>query len=464
VLTVNRLSLSISRPAGWLMVFTALLLAVTLTSPALAHPMPNSVVLLNVHDNRIDTELQIPLVELQLAWGHAVNDSSAGLIERLGPQLRQYLKAHIRPQSPDGRFWTVLVGELAVSETQNAINGVYRELTAHVQMIPPGVDSPGVDSPVGTDVRQFTFYYDVVLHQVVTHKILVSVRQDWKRGQLAEAEPVQVGTISLDIVNNRILPLPVNLESGSTWTGFKAMVKLGTQHIADGTDHLLFLLVLLLPAPLLVVGGTVRQWGQFGGVRYSLRRLLLIVTAFTLGHSITLLLGSLNWVRLPSQPVEVLIAISILVSAIHAIRPVFPGREAWVAAGFGLIHGLAFASTLANLQLDAGPMALSILGFNVGIELMQLFVIALTIPWLMLLSRTPAYRYVRVGGAVLAGVAALAWIVERITGQANGLTRGIEQIVVYAPYILLCVALLAVYLTWHMSQSRQNSTSNTNAF
>jgi len=450
------------------MVFTALFLAVTLTSPALAHPMPNSVVLLNVHANRIDAELQIPLVELQSAWGHAVNDSSAGLIARLGPQLRQYLKTHIRPQSPDGRFWTVSVGELAVSETQNPINGVYRELTAQVQMIPPRMDLPrmdlpGADTPTNADVRQFTFYYDVVLHQVVTHKILVSVRQDWERGQLAEAEPVQVGTISLDIVNNRILPLPVNLESGSAWTGFKAMVKLGVQHIAEGTDHLLFLLVLLLPAPLLVASGSIRRWGRFGGVRYGLRRLLLIVTAFTVGHSVTLLLGSLNWIRLPSQPVEVLIAVSILVSAIHAVRPVFPGREAWVASGFGLIHGLAFAGTLANLQLNAGPMALSILGFNLGIELMQLFVIALTIPWLMLLSRTPAYHYVQVGGAVLAGVAALAWIVERITGQSNGLTRAVEQVVVYAPYVLLCLALLAVYLTWSISQHQQNSTSHTNA-
>ncbi|GAB4038859.1 HupE/UreJ family protein [Spirosoma gilvum] len=425
------------------------LLALGVSRPKLAkaHPMPNSVVLLNVHANRIDAELQIPLVELQSAWGHAVNDSSAGLVERLGPQLREYLKAHIRPQSPDGRFWTVSVGELVVHESQNPINGVYRELTAQVQMTPP----------VGADVRQFTFYYDVVLHQVMTHKILVSVRQDWERGQLAEAEPVQVGEISLDIVNNRILPLPVNMASGSTWTGFMAMIKLGAQHIAEGTDHLLFLLVLLLPAPLLVTGNPGRRfgWGKFGGIRYSLKRLLLIVTAFTVGHSITLLLGSLGWVRLPSQPVEILIAVSILVSAIHAFRPVFPGREAWVAAGFGLIHGLAFASTLANLQLDSGPMALSIFGFNLGIELMQLAIILLVIPWLMLLSRTPAYTTVRLLGALLASIAALAWIVERVSGQSNWLTKGIEAVVGYAPYGLIVLALLSLYLTWRTKQTKQ---------
>ncbi|MFD2937361.1 HupE/UreJ family protein [Spirosoma flavum] len=409
--------------------------------------MPNSVVLLNVHANRIDAELQIPLVELQSAWGHAVNDSSAGLVERLGPQLRAYLKSHIRPQSPNGRFWSVSVGELTVRQSQNPINGIYRELTAKVQMIPPvGPSSPG------EDVRQFTFYYDAVLHQVMTHKILVSVRQDWERGQLAEVEPLQVGTISLDIVNNRILPLSVNLASGSVWSGFRAMVKLGTQHIAEGTDHLLFLFVLLLPAPLLVAG---KRWSGFGGIRFSLRHIVLIVTAFTLGHSITLLVGALGWVRLPSQPVEILIAVSILVSAVHAIRPIFPGREAWIAAGFGLIHGLAFASTLANLQLDAGPMALSILGFNLGIELMQLLLIILVIPWLMLLSRTPAYPTVRLTGALLAIIAALAWIAERVSGQSNQLTRSIEKLVSYAPYGLLVLALLAIYLTWRQKQSKQ---------
>lgn len=443
---MHKLIVSISHPFGWLMGLVILFLTLGPCRPALAHPMPNSVVLLNVHADRINAELQIPLVELQSAWGHAVNDSSAGLVARLGPQLRDYLKRHIRPQSPDGRFWTVSVTDLVVHETQNPIVGVYRELTAQVQMRPPA----------GEDVRQFTFHYDAVLHQVRTHQILVSVRQDWERGQLADAAPVQVGEISLDIVNDQVLPLPVNLASGpagsgSRWTGFVAMVKLGAQHIAEGTDHLLFLLVLLLPAPLLVSD---RRWGRFGGVRYSLHRLLLIVTAFTIGHSVTLLLGSLGWVRLPSRPVEVLIAVSILVSAIHAVRPVFPGRETWVAAGFGLIHGLAFADTLANLQLDTGPMALSILGFNIGIELMQLVVIGLTIPWLMLLSRTSTYAYVRIGGAVLAGMAASAWISERVTGQPNHLTRGIEHVVSYGPYLLAGLASLAIYLTWRIRQQR----------
>ncbi|TAE23005.1 MAG: HupE/UreJ family protein [Cytophagales bacterium] len=387
--------------------------------------MPNSVVLLRVHADRIEADVQIPLGELQSAFGHAVNDSSAGLINRLGPQLRAYLQQHIRAERSDGRPWHVVVAALSVQETQNALNGVYRELVAEVRLVPP----------TGADVRRFTFRYDAVVHQVVTHSVLVSVKQDWAGGVLPEAVPANVGIIALDIPSNTIRPLIIDLKTGSVWTGFRTMVNFGMRHIAEGTDHLLFLLVLLLPAPLRV--NQKQRWGPFGGIRYSLIRLLRIVTAFTLGHSLTLLAGALNWVRLPGQPVEILIAVSILVSALHAVRPLFAGqgavgREGWIAAGFGLVHGLAFANTLTNLQLDAGPMALSILGFNVGIELMQLFIITLVFPGLILLSRTPAYRVIRLAGAMLAAIAAVAWVFERVSGEANWVTM---WLITYAPEI-----------------------------
>lgn len=133
---------------------------------------------------------------------------------------------------------------------------------------------------------------------------------------------------------------------GFTWSGFAGAFHLGVHHIAEGTDHLLFLLTLLLPAPLLALAG---RWNGHATVCRSLMQILRIVTAFTLGHSLTLGLSSFDLVRLPSRPVEVLIAVSILVSAIHAMRPLFPGREAIIAASFGLIHGLAFASVLNEL-------------------------------------------------------------------------------------------------------------------
>jgi hypothetical protein len=189
------------------------------------------------------------------------------------------------------------------------------------------------------------------------------------------------------------------------------MFRVGMRHIAQGTDHLLFILTLLLPAPLLAGGA---RWAASAGVRHSLVEILKVVTAFTIGHSMTLGLGALGVVSVPSQPIEVLIAVSILVSAAHAVRPLFPGREAFIAAAFGLIHGLALAATLAGMELGRWERIGALLGFNLGIEAMQLIVVAATMPSLLLLSRTRAYVPIRLGGAFIAAVAATAWILQRL--------------------------------------------------
>src|SRR4051794_5543454 len=198
--------------------------------------------------------------------------------------------------------------------------------------------------------------------------------------------------------------------------GFPSMFRLGMRHIAEGTDHLLFLLVLLLPAPLVVFRS---RWEGFAGVRNSVIQTLKVVTAFTIGHSITLALAALGLVRVPSRPIEVLIAFSILVSAAHAVRPLFPGREAGIAACFGLMHGLAFAATLQNLGLHWWGRVVSILGFNLGIETMQLIVVAAAMPSFVLLSRTHAYSLFRIGGALFAIFASAGWITERLLHVHN---------------------------------------------
>lgn len=391
--TISRL-IHLRRLLLQLAVFTALILPFR----ALAHPMPNSLVLLDIRPATVTAELQLPLSELQLAFGHNVAGQANTLVTTLGTGLRTYLLAHMQAVSPDGRSWQISIQDMEVQPIQESVNGPYQELRVHCKLQPPP----------GASTRNFTLYYDAIVHQEVTHKILVSIRQDWENGITAATQPATIGVIKLDVQSGTIPPLVVNQDEGSLWQGFKSMIGLGMQHIAEGTDHLLFLLVLLLPAPLL---SEQKRWGGFGGVKYGVMRLLKIVSAFTIGHSFTLLAGAAGLVRLPQQPIEVLILVSIIVSAIHALRPVFPGRETLIAGGFGLVHGLAFAATLAELHLDTTRMALSILGFNMGIELAQLLIVACTVPWLMLLSRTAFYRVVRPAGAILAIIAALAWMV-----------------------------------------------------
>jgi hypothetical protein len=387
-------------------------------------------VLLDVDSSTVRMRLHVPLPELELAFGHNVTQQPEQSLTRWEAALRQYLLVHIHPETLDGRPWDVQVFDMTVEKAEQTQSGPFQEVTIRLSLIPPA----------GGSLRDFVLRYDVIMHQVVTHKALVSVQSDWANGKL---EPVQVGRIAVDTGTTLIEPLEIHLGPGKAWQGFKAMVDLGMQHIREGTDHLLFLIVLLLPATLIAVRG---RWGQYGGGRYSALRVIKVVTAFTIGHSATLLAGAVHLLRLPPKPVEVLIAVSILVSAIHALHPLFPDREQFVAAGFGLVHGLAFASVLAELHLSAGPMALSILGFNIGIELMQLFVIALTLPWLILMSQTTVYPWVRTAGAGLAIIASAGWIVNRVSGVSNVVERAMSTVTEWAPlgiFVLAAVTLPA---------------------
>ena len=221
------------------------------------------------------------------------------------------------------------------------------------------------------------------------------------------------------------------------FAGVPIMFRLGMRHIAEGTDHLLFLIALLLPAPLLAIRC---RWATFGSIRQSLTNILRVVTAFTVGHSITLALGASGLVFLPTRSVEVLIAVSILVSAIHALRPLFPGREPLIAAGFGLIHGLAFATTLRNLGVGGWQRVASILGFNLGIETMQVVVVCAILPSLLLLSRTTTYTIFRVIGATLAGLASGAWVVERLFNVSYSVDVVVNRAAEHAAWIALLLA------------------------
>jgi len=263
----------------------------------------------------------------------------------------------------------------------------------------------------------------------------------------------------LDYVQAGVPAGPKLLNWWTSTVGFASLFRLGMRHIAEGTDHLLFLLALLLPAPLIVVGS---RWAGVADVRRSLVKVLRIVTAFTIGHSITLALAALGFVHVPSRPIEVLIAVSILVSAVHALRPLFPGKEAGIAAFFGLIHGLAFAATLSELGLGRWEGVAGILAFNLGIETMQLIVVAATLPSLVLMSRTSAYPVLRIGGALFAGFAAVGWIAERLLGVHNSVdvvVNGVARHAVWIAGVLFMMSLGAWLRSVHDRQAASTSPS-----
>ncbi|GGR36542.1 HupE/UreJ family protein [Deinococcus ruber] len=420
-----------------ILVMMALLLAL-LSGRSFAHPMPTTTVQLDLHSAYVTAEFALPLNELQLATGwKLVNNPQA--LHQYAASLHTYLAHHLALTAQNGAAWTVQLGQPTLSQMQQTSAGAYQEFMVAARLTPPA----------GEGTRDFTLKYDAIVREVKTHSVLVSIRRDWERGLNNESgnDSVEVGVIRADPRSGLVPLLPVNQAQGSMWQGFVGIFLLGLHHIASGTDHLLFLLTLLLPAPLLVAAG---RWGTFGGTRRTLLNIVKITTAFTAGHSLTLLLGTLKIVNVPDAPIEALIAVSILVSAVHAWRPLFPGRELLIAGGFGLIHGLAFSYTLAELNLSSWQTALSLLGFNLGIEAMQLVVIAVTMPWLILLAQTKLYPAVRMMGAALAFCAALGWLGNRV-GWRNPLGALADQLGAAGPWALLGLAMLAVMaftITW----------------
>jgi hypothetical protein len=185
----------------------------------------------------------------------------------------------------------------------------------------------------------------------------------------------------------------------------------GVWHIWLGFDHILFLLSLLLPAVLVRRGG---RWAPAASFRASFVDVAKVVTAFTAAHSITLSLAALGVVSLPSRWIESAIALSVVLAALNNLFPVVAGGR-WLAAfGFGLLHGFGFAGALQDLGLPTSGLALSLAGFNIGVELGQLAIVAAFLPLAFRLRATIAYRRVLLGAgsAAIATVAAV-WLVER---------------------------------------------------
>ncbi len=186
----------------------------------------------------------------------------------------------------------------------------------------------------------------------------------------------------------------------------------GIGHIWIGFDHILFLLSLLLPA---VLVHERRRWTGVGSFHAALVEVLWVVTAFTVAHSITLSLAALQIVELPSRLVESAIAASVVLAAANNLWPVVERRRWLVAFSFGLIHGFGFASVLTELGLPRDALVLSLLGFNAGVEVGQLAIVAVFLPVAYLLRNTPLYRKgVFVGGSVFTMLVALVWLAERV--------------------------------------------------
>lgn len=195
------------------------------------------------------------------------------------------------------------------------------------------------------------------------------------------------------------------------WPVLASFAGEGMRHILIGYDHLLFLLSLLLPAGL---AWDRTGWRAVGSWRMAAWDAATVVTAFTLAHSLTLSLTALHVIALPARWVESAIAASVALAALNNIYPLLSRRRAWLAFGFGLIHGMGIASVLLDMGSARGSQLVALLGFNLGVEAGQLAAVAAVLPLVVYAGRFAVYSQsaLRWGSAAIA-VLACVWLAER---------------------------------------------------
>jgi hypothetical protein len=376
-----------------------LIAGISAAASVAAHPMPNTIVSVSLDDRALRLDITLPVPDLLLVLPQAVTTDADRLTDQQAARLTAYFTEHLAVTSRGGTRQPYTIQALELSQAVDSDVGRYQELTLRVRVVPT----------TDFDPRDFTLAYDAIIHQVPTHFAFVQVSQDFRFGHLAGEPATEVGVVAFDFARNVTPPLVITASQGSVGRGFRRMVALGFRHVGMGLDHLLFLVTLLVVAPLRVVAG---KWSLFQGWGYAARRVLVISVAFTVGHSVALLLGAYDVIPVPRDAVEMLVAASILLAAVHAIRPLFAGREWLVAGAFGIVHGLAFSERLIGLNLTPFLKAVSVLGFNIGVEGAQLVVMACAFP-LLLFSRRPMFHSLRIAAMVCAAVLAGYWMVER---------------------------------------------------
>ena len=395
------------------------------TTTASGHDGEQSVIYLDVFpDGSAQGQLEHPVALINDLFGTDLDptDVTADQVADIEERVRDYNQDNLAVVGADGEVWDItFTGDVDAIETENDFYGAFLFDIANVFDAAP---------------REFDVTFDGIVEDT-THFANVVMRTDpvtgtfLNEGEVATLEPITSGNPTVS----------VNLDNPDLFAAFVGTVDLGADHIFIGTDHILFVLVLLLPAVMMF--SLNNGWAPVPTFGAALWRVLKIATAFTLAHSITLTLGGLGIVELPSKLVETIIAISIIAAAVHNLRPIFANREALIAFAFGIFHGFGFAGLLSDLGVGRGQRVLSLFGFNVGVEVGQAFIILLLFPALFLMRRTVYYPWLmKIGSILLAGVAFI-WAIERIFETELGIDSILERFT-RAPRVFLLVAIATV--------------------
>lgn len=390
--------------------FQKLALLLLLLGPifVVAHNPDQSYIYLRVYEfNGIEGKFDCHVQDINAALGidldkYATDAEFEPHLER----LKAYLLAHAAFSSKYGEHKIIFTGERTRIRTTT---GYFWNLGFYLDNMETVPD-------------ELTVTYDPFLEDESNpQQNMLGMEYNWKAG-LINNETI----FALDFSRGGTTQT-LNLVETGLWKGFMAMVRQGVWHIWIGLDHILFLLALILPSVVRRVRedrekqaqvgstsvGTQWYWKPVARFKPAFIYIVKIVTFFTIAHTITLSLGALNIVNLPSRWVESIIALSIGLAAYHNIRPIFTGRDWVIAFVFGLFHGFGFASVLGDLGFKGEYLALSLFGFNLGVELGQVVIIAAIFPVLYYMRKLKLYPKFMFWLSILLIVVSLYWLVER---------------------------------------------------
>ena len=368
-----------------------LALAVVLGPSAQAHRLSDAVLRLSLDGRRLSGRIDVPIRDLALVLpldSDADGSVTWAELRTSAPALRNLIDRDLALQvASTSVVWRF--GELQVAE-------VAGEACAS---LPLGALLP---APGELRVR-----YELLFATDPQHRGLLTFEEGGRASTFVFAPARTEFVSAFGFPDSPGAPAP---------SSFPHFVAEGTHHIWIGLDHVLFLLALLLPSVMARRNARGVPVEGFGGVTTGVLR---TITAFTVAHSLTLALAALDLVRVPSRAVETVIAASVAVAALNNLIPFFRERTWWVAFGFGLVHGFGFASVLSDLQLPAAALVRGLLGFNLGVELGQLAIVAVFLPVAFALRRGWFYRrLILQTGSVAILVTALVWAFERGTGAS----------------------------------------------
>ena len=255
-------------------------------------------------------------------------------------------------------------------------------------------------------------HYDGIFEHSPTHKLLVNVNlADQSGSRLQSSSKSSSDNTSVtSVLDTDSRSVTFDASTTSLTALFISLVYEGVWHIFIGIDHILFLVATLLTVNLVREH---KQWQKEPSTSRILKHTVILVSAFTLAHSITLTATALNFIALDSRLVELGIAISVLLTALNNIYPLIV-RLGIITFAFGLLHGMGFASVFADLNAQSNNLVLSVAAFNIGVEVGQLAIVAVLLPLLLWLRHFAFYAKTLMPllSSIIA-IIAINWTIQR---------------------------------------------------